>query len=531
MRDADIIIVGAGTAGCVLASRLACGQSGRILVLESGGSDRHPLIAAPGGVWWLMRTGARSFRYRTAPQPHLDGRTFRITRGRVLGGSSSTNGMVYSRGAAQDYARWSKEGLPDWSYEQVLDSFRQLESHPLGPSELHGASGPIRITRPGIRHPLSKALLAAAQHSGFPLNEDTDGSGREGFGPVDLMIWRNRRCSTAVAYLRPALSRDNLQVLKGAHAVRILLEGRTACGVAFVRNGRPAQARARQIILCGGTIETPHLLMLSGIGPQAVLRAVDVPVVHDLAGVGQGLQDHLSIALQVAISQPITLRRYRGRWRQVQALAQYLLYRRGPLAHPGFEITGFVKSDPKLSQPDLRLQMVLALLGEDKRGMLPLHGFQIRASLARPMSRGSVRLASADPFTAPIIDPQFLSSGGSERDALRQAVRIMRQLWTAPAFDPFRGRELAPGPECTSDEEIDRYIRGHADPDYHSVGTCRMGQGSGAVVDAGFRVHGIEGLRVVDASIMPSIVDAGTCVPTIMIAERAANQILGSGSC
>ena len=261
-----------------------------------------------------------------------------------------------------------------------------------------------------------------------------------------------------------------------------------------------------------------------------MLRAVDVPVVHDLAGVGQGLQDHLSIALKVAISQPITLRRYRSRWRQVQALAQYLLHRRGPLADPGFEITGFVKSDPTLNQPDLRLQMVLALLGEDKRGMLPLHGFQIRASLARPMSRGSIRLASSDPFTAPIIDPQFLS-GSSERQALRQAVRIMRQLWMAPAFDPFRGQELVPGPQCQSDEEIDRYVRGHADPDYHSVGTCRMGQGSGAVVDTHFRVRGIHGLRVVDASVMPSIVDAGTCIPTIMIAERAADQILGLHAC
>jgi choline dehydrogenase len=529
VQHADIIIVGAGTAGCVLANRLALGQTGHILVLESGGSDRHPLIAAPGGVWWLMRTGAHSFRYQTAPQPHLDGRSFHITRGRVLGGSSSTNGMVYSRGAAADYARWSEEGLPDWSYEEVLDSFRRLESHPLGPSDLHGASGPIHITRPGIRHPLSKALMAAAQQAGFPLNEDTDGSAREGFGPIDLMTRRHRRCSTAAAYLQPVLSRDNLQVQKRAHAVRILFEGRTARGVAFVRNGRPAQALARQVILCGGAIETPHLLMLSGIGPQAALRAVNLPVVHDLAGVGQGLQDHLAITLKVAISQPITLRRYRSRWRQAQAFAQYLVQKRGPLADPGFEITGFVKSHPKLSEPDLRLQMVLALVGADKRGMLPLHGFQIRASLARPTSRGSVRLASADPFTAPIIDPQFLS-GESERHALRHAVRIMRQLWTAPAFDPFRGRELAPGPHCSSDEEIDRYVRGHADPDYHSVGTCRMGEGSTAVVDSQFRVHGIEGLRVVDASIMPSIVDAGTCVPTIMIAERAADQILKSRS-
>ena len=239
MQQADIIIVGAGTAGCVLANRLSRGQAGRILVLESGGSDRHPLISAPGGVWWLMRTGARSFRYHTAPQPHLDGRAFRITRGRVVGGSSSTNGMVYSRGAAQDYDRWSQEGLPEWSYDQVLDPFRRLESHPLGPSDFHGASGPVHVTRPGIRHPLSKALLAAAQACGFPLNDDTDGSRREGFGPIDLMTWRNRRCSTAVAYLRPVLSRDNLQILKGAHAVRILLEGRRACGVAFVRNGRP----------------------------------------------------------------------------------------------------------------------------------------------------------------------------------------------------------------------------------------------------------------------------------------------------
>ena len=524
-QDADIIIVGAGTAGCVLANRLAAAQAGQVVLLESGGSDRSPLISAPGGIWPIMRSGAFSFHYRTAPQPHLNGRSFHMTRGKVLGGSSSTNGMVYSRGSSDDFARWQSQGLADWSYEQVLPWFRELETHPLGPSRFHGASGPVRISRPGVQHPLSKALLAAATQRGFALNDDTDGASREGFGPLDLMAWQGRRWSTSVAYLRPVLQRRNLHVVRNAHAVRILFKERRACGVEYRRDGRLHCIRAAQVIISCGAIESPHLLMLSGIGAAEALQPFNIPVVCPLPGVGLGLQDHVAVSLKCRINQPLTLLRYRDPWRMAQALADYLLRRRGPLANPGFEVVGFVKSRPELSQPDLRLQLVLALMQRDGQRMLPVHGFQIRASLARPVSQGSVRLVSPDPMTAPLIDQNYLSTT-EERVALRQAVRIMRGLWTAPAFDPYRGEELSPGPGCESDTAIDLFVRENADPDYHSVGTCRMGNDATAVVDEQFRVRGVEGLRVVDASIMPGVTDAGTCIPTIMIAERAAKAIL-----
>ncbi len=528
MDEADYIIVGGGTAGCVLANRLSASGEHRVLVLEAGGSDRSPLISAPGGMWPIMRSGAFSWQYRTAPQRQLGDRVFTMPRGKVIGGSSSTNGMVCSRGAREDYERWREFGIEGWSYADVLPWFRRLESHPLGPDEYHGSEGPLQMSRPGAVHPLSKAFIAAAAQAGFPLNEDTDGATREGFGPLDLMISGGQRSSSARAYLRPALSRPNLAAIRNAHVVRIVTKDRIATGVEYRHGGRLQRATAtREVIVCAGAIQSPQLLMLSGIGPAEELRELALPVVHDLSGVGRGLQDHVAIAVKYTVTQPITLLRYRSPWRLALALSDYLLLKRGPLANPGLEVVAFVMSAPSMPRPDLRFQLVLALLRSDKRGMIPCHGFQIRASLARVASVGSVRLTSPDPMQPPLVDQNYLSDP-DERAALRAAVRIMRRLCAAPAFDAYRGEELEPGPDLTSDEELDAFISAKADPDYHTVGTCRMGIGADtmAVVDAECRVHGVARLRVVDASVIPRALDGGPCLPAIMIAERISAAIL-----
>jgi choline dehydrogenase len=529
---ADFVIVGAGTAGCLLAERLSADGRHSVLVVEAGGSDWNPLIHAPGGMWPLMRSGAHSWRYRTAPQDQLDGRAFSMPRGKVLGGSSSTNGMVYSRGALVDYDAWGSAGLRRWSGVEALRLLRGLESHPLGSSAYHGSGGALRVSRPGIRHPLSKAFVEAAVEAGYERTDDTDGARREGFGPLDLMAWQGRRVSAARAWLRPALLRPNVRVLTGAQALRIRFDGSTAVGLDVLRKGRARRIAARrEILVCGGAFQSPQLLQLSGIGPQDRLRALGIAVLQDLPGVGEGLRDHIAVTVKYTVTEPITLRRYRSAWRQAVAFGEYLLFGRGPLADPGFEVVGFVASEPGLAAPDIRLQLLLALLQPDRRGLLPLHGFQVRASLARPRSTGSVQLASADPLVAPIINQGYLTQPG-ELEVLREAVRIMRRICAASAFDRYRGVELAPGPLVQDDASLEAYVRATADPDYHSVGTCRMGVARDplAVVDEDYCVRGVEGLRVVDASVMPGIVDCGTCVPTLLVAAQAAECILASAS-
>lgn len=526
MKTYDYVIVGGGSAGCVLANRLSADSRIRVLLLEAGGRDASPLIHAPGGLLPIMLSGAYSWRYQSAPQAHLDGRVLYVPRGKVLGGSSSTNGMVYCRGAAADFDRWAQLGNRGWSYADVLPYFKRAETHALGEGEFHGGSGPLRVSRPGVRHPLAKAFVDAGLQAGFPYNDDTNGADREGFGPTDITAWGGRRSSTAVAYLRPARRRPNLTVVTGAHATRVLFDGRRAVGVEYLRAGRSLTVSAQcDVILSAGALQSPQLLMLSGVGDPEDLTAHGIAVVQDLKGVGRHLQDHLAVSVKYTASQPVSMFKYFSPARGAVALAQYCLTRTGPLANPGMEAVAFVKSRAERLDPDLKLHFVMALYRSNGREMIAEHGFAAHINVTTPESVGALRLASADPTAAPVIDHNYLSNPEDLR-TLREGVRIARTVFAQSAFDAYRGEELEPGPGVVTDDQIDAFIRQRAEADYHTVGTCRMGPDPMAVVDDQLRVHGLQGLRVVDASVMPRLVGGNTNMATIMVAEKAADLIL-----
>jgi choline dehydrogenase len=435
--------------------------------------------------------------------------------------------MVYDRGFHSDYDRWAQAGNPGWSFAEVLPYFRRLESYAPYRNAWHGTDGPIQVTRAEQGQPYPDAFLEAGRQAGYPLDEDLNGATRDGFGAVDLTVGRGRRSSAASAYLRPAMKRANLTVLTGAHARRVLLDGRRATGVEFRHGGAVKQATARrEVILSGGAINSPHLLMLSGIGPAAHLAEHGIPVVADMPGVGQGLQDHLAAHVKYRSTKPYSMLRYLNPIHGAIALARYLVARSGPLASPGMSVACFVRSDPALDEPDIKMLLISALMGHNGRRLVPMHGFYAHVNVARPEARGSVTLASADPEAPPVIDQNY---NGTENDrrVMREGVRIAREIFQQAAFDDMRGEELAPGTAVQSDAEIDAYIRATAEADYHSTSTARMGSDPLAVVDAQLRVHGIAALRVVDASIMPYLPGGNTAIPVTMVAEKAADMILG----
>lgn len=527
MKQFDYIIVGGGSAGCVLANRLSADPAIRVALVEAGGSGRSPLIRAPGGLLPIMLSGAYQWPYLSAPQRHLDNRVLFLPRGKVLGGGSSINGMVYCRGTASDYDGWAQAGNEGWSFADILPYFRRAETFEHGQDGWHGGTGPLRVGRPQVKHPLARAFVAAGCAAGHAYNDDSNGARREGFGPVDVTASRGTRSSTAAAYLYPVRHRKNLTILTGAQTTRLLFKGNRAIGVAYRRKGREHQLfAAREVVLSAGAINSPQLLMLSGIGPAAHLLEHGIAPLIDLPGVGQNLQDHLAIAVKHRSLQPISMFKYFSPIRGAVALAQYLLFRKGPLADPGMEAIAFVKSDPALDEADIKFHFVMALYKNNGREMTPEHGFFAHINVARPESRGSVRLASADPSIPPVIDQNYMDNP-ADRHVLRRGVQIARTIFAQKAFDPYRGEELAPGPAVVSDAALDDFIRENAEADYHSVGTARMGNDAMAVVDSQLRVHGAEGLRVVDASIMPRIIGGSTNMPTIMIAEKAADMILG----
>ena len=525
----DYVIVGAGSAGCVLADRLTESGQDSVLLLEYGGSDRSIWIQMPSALNIPLNMPRYDWRYYTEPESNLDNRRLHTPRGKVLGGSSSINGMVYVRGNPLDFERWEAEGAAGWGYEDVLPYFRRAEAYVGGGDEYRGAAGKL-VTRKGLlKNPLHEAWLAAGREAGYPYSTDMNGFQQEGFARMDMTVAHGRRCSTATAYLRPALRRPNLAVRTHALATGVQFAGRRAVGVRYQRGGEAHEARVRrEVIVCAGSINSPQLLKLSGVGPGRELAALGIEVVHDLPGVGENLQDHLEFYFQLASRQPVTLYSQMSLWRRALIGARWLLRHDGLGVSNHFETGGFIRSRAGVRYPDIQFHFLPLAVSYDGSSLAHEHGFQAHVGPMRSQSQGSVRLRSASPTDKPMIVFNYLSRP-EDWVEMRACVRLTREIFAQPAFDRYRGREIQPGEQVRTDEDIDAFIREKVESAFHPSCTCKMGRASDplAVVDSETRVLGTEALRVVDSSIMPSITTGNLNAPTIMLAEKAADHIRG----
>ena len=525
----DYVIIGAGSAGSVLAARLSEDPSTRVLVLEFGGSDRSVLIQMPSALSIPMNMDKYNWGYESEPEPGLGGRRMNLPRGKVLGGSSSINGMVYVRGAPQDFDRWQAEGADGWSYADVLPYFRRAEAREDGGDTYRGGEGALHTSYGRMANPLYTAFVEAGRQAGYPVTDDYNGARFEGFGRMDMTVHNGRRWSTANAYLKPAMSRPNLKVETHAFVERILFEGRRAVGVSWLRDGTSHVARAdREVILSAGSINSPKLLKLSGVGPAAELAGHGIEVVADRPGVGENLQDHLEFYFQIASREPITLYSAQGLVAKGRIGAQWLLMKNGLGATNHFESCGFIRSRPGVAYPDIQFHFLPLAVTYDGKGLASEHGFQAHVGPMRSKSRGAVRLASADPAAKPSVLFNYMSHPDDWVE-MRACVRLTREIFAQAAFDPYRGREISPGADVESDAEIDAFVREHVESAYHPSCSNRMGRVDDpmAVVDETTRVIGLDGLRIVDSSIMPSITTGNLNAPTIMLAEKAADHIRG----
>ena len=525
----DYVIVGAGSAGCVLADRLTEDGKSRVLLLEYGGSDRSLWIQMPSALSIPMNMERYDWRYYSEPEPHLNNRRLHTPRGKVLGGSSSINGLVYVRGNALDFEGWQTRGAAGWGYADVLPYFKRAEARAEGGDEYRGADGKLATRRGLLTNPLHSAWLEAGRQAGYALTEDMNGFQQEGFGRMDMTVSGGRRCSAANAYLRPAMRRSNLSVRTHALATRILFEGRRAMGVRYRHGDLRYEVHARrEVILCAGPINSPQLLKLSGVGAYEELSDFGIPIVHDLPGVGENLQDHLEFYFQLASREPVTLYSHMSLLRRALIGARWLLTRGGLGASNHFETGGFIRSRAGVPYPDIQFHFLPLAVSYDGTSLAREHGFQAHVGPMRSRSSGSVRLRSAEPLDKPRISFNYMSC---EEDwvEMRACVRLTREIFAQAAFERYRGREIQPGAGVTTDAQIDEFIRAKAESAYHPSCTCKMGSPTDplAVVDAQTRVLGLEGLRVVDSSIMPAITSGNLNAPTIMLAEKAADHIRG----
>lgn len=518
----DYIIVGAGSAGCVLANRLSEDPSVKVLLLEAGGADSRAEIHTPVAFSRLFQTSC-DWAYYTEAEPELENRQLYWPRGKLLGGSSSMNAMIYIRGNHRDYDRWSELGNAGWSFAEVLPYFKKSQNQERGADEYHATGGPLNVSDLKCVNPLSEAFVQAAVEAGFARNPDFNASSQEGFGLYQVTQKNGRRHSAADAFLRPAMSRPNLKVLTAAHASGILFEGKRAIGVSFHQGEGSRQERAeREVILCGGTIGSPQLLWLSGIGPGAHLREFHIPMVCDLPGVGKNLQDHPAVGLSYTCREPITLLNTS----RLSSKLRYLCLNDGPLTSNVAEAGGFVKVSSSSSAPDIQFHFAPGYFKNHGRETIQEHAFTFGPTLVRPRSIGSISLRSSNPLDAPRIRAGYFSDA-RDLDAMVEGIKIARAIGASPALSRYRGRELFPGEGIQSDAAIRAYARKMAETLYHPVGTCKMGSDAEAVVDSELRVYGVRGLRVVDASIIPTVPGGNTHAPTIMIAEKAADMIKG----
>jgi choline dehydrogenase len=530
----DVIVIGAGSAGSAAAGLLARDPTCNVLIVEAGGKDWNPLLRVPLMTGVLLRGRYANWFYHTDPEPNLNQRRLFWPRGKVLGGSSAINGMVWTRGVAEDYDGWAQHGLPEWGWDKVLPAYRAIESCSHLDRISHGQNGPQPISRLSALHPLSRAFLDAGQQAGHALSPDFNGPLAEGVGQYDFTISEGRRVSAWRAFVHPVLDRPNVRVVTGAHVTRLIIEGGRAVGVELAQGTERVRYDAgSEIVLSAGTVNSPQILMLSGIGPAAHLHELGIPVIADLPGVGQNLQDHLLIRVEHFCREPITMFNLLRMDRAAVALAKALATGTGPAARFPLEVGAFLRSDPTRDMTDLQAHFLPALstaalrLPFSKTNAVSGHGYLSNIYQLRPESRGAIALRSTDPFDSPHIRPNYLSAP-RDMDVLRQGVKLLREIFAQPAFAPFRGEEKAPGAHVRTDAEIDAWIRQTADTVFHPVGTCRMGNDRMAVVDQHLKVRGIEGLRIADASVMPLMTGSNTHAPSVMIGARAAGFIMKS---